>query len=559
MVSFLIIALIIGITGIIAVMQISRINSNSREMYTSRLVSMNYLTGVENDYWRMRSDMLTLLYDRNSDRNETLQEINELQKIDESNLKKCSSIPMDAKEKKIFLAFEANSKKYSQLISDVLNLFNNNKYSEAISELNNADTIRDQMKEEISSMVSSNSAAAKTTYNQNNSIYINSRTLMLVFIFVGLALSAVLGIILDGDIAKPVSMTAQYLLAIAGKDFTHKADENKLKRKDEIGQLYTAASMVQTGLSEIIKEIVHSSKSLKKSCEELFATVKDMTQKVENIDKSTKGISDSSQEINASTEEITASIEEIDSNVNEISEKAALAEDNADRVKETALAVKESSSRQGKEIALLYDEKEKLIIKAIEDGKVVEQIKGMADIISDIAEQTNLLALNAAIEAARAGEHGKGFAVVADEVRTLAEQSSDAVSGIKSTIEKVQEAFSNLSGSSNSILDFIQEKVKPQLSSFADAGSSFYSDAEKINNMSQSFAAMSEELDATINQVSETIQSMAAVTQKSTENINEIAGSLNKTTQGMEQIAATVQDQVHISEKLSAIIDQFKI
>lgn len=73
MVSFLIIALIIGITGIIAVMQISRINSNSREMYTNRLVSMNYLTGVENDYWRMRSDMLTLLYDRNSDRNETLQ------------------------------------------------------------------------------------------------------------------------------------------------------------------------------------------------------------------------------------------------------------------------------------------------------------------------------------------------------------------------------------------------------------------------------------------------------------------------------------------------------
>lgn len=148
---------------------------------------------------------------------------------------------------------------------------------------------------------------------------------------------------------------------------------------------------------------------------------------------------------------------------------------------------------------------------------------------------------------------------MADEVRTLAEQSSDAVSGIKSTIEKVQEAFSNLSGSSNSILDFIQEKVKPQLSSFADAGGSFYSDAEKINTMSQSFAAMSEELDATINQVNETIQSMAAVTQKSTENINEIAGSLNKTTQGMEQITATVQDQVHISEKLSAIIDQFKI
>lgn len=75
----------------------------------------------------------------------------------------------------------------------------------------------------------------------------------------------------------------------------------------------------------------------------------------------------------------------------------------------------------------LYKEKRETIIKAIEEGKIVNKIKDMAAAIESIADQTNLLALNAAIEAARAGENGKGFAVVADEVRKLAEQSKTEV------------------------------------------------------------------------------------------------------------------------------------
>lgn len=187
---------------------------------------------------------------------------------------------------------------------------------------------------------------------------------------------------------------------------------------------------------------------------------------------------------------------------------------------------------------------------SMDDGKVVENIKVMADTIASIAEQTNLLALNEAIEAARAGEQGKGFAVVAEEVRKLAGQSSEAVTGIQDTIVKVHDAFENLSGNGNDVLRFINENVDPQFEQFGNAGKQYYNDSDFVSTMSEEIASMSEELNATIGQVSEAIQGMSATTQNSSEHAGTIKASIDETTKAIEQVAATAQNQAELAQIL---------
>ena len=227
----------------------------------------------------------------------------------------------------------------------------------------------------------------------------------------------------------------------------------------------------------------------------------------------------------------------------ELSSKAMEGSSNAAKIKDKAKDVMVEANNALEESKSIYGEKEKKILKAIEDGKVVDEIKIMADGIASIASQTNLLALNAAIEAAKAGEQGKGFSVVADEVRKLAEQSSETVKTIQSTIVKVQNAFENLSGNSNDLLEFIIENITPVLEQYAEAGKQYGKDGEFISAMSEEIASMSEEVGASINEVSTAAQTLAQNSQLSAENTGNIQISIEETSKAMSQVSQTSQMQ----------------
>ena len=302
-----------------------------------------------------------------------------------------------------------------------------------------------------------------------------------------------------------------------------------------------------------------NSQDMSASSEELSATVEEFSSMTQTIERSIKNISIGIHETGAVSEEITASVEEVYTSINTLTEKAMNGSDNANLAKERTNNMQKKAISSIEEIENLFLEKEQHILDAINEGKIVDNIKIMADAIASIAEQTNLLALNASIEAARAGEHGKGFAVVADEVRKLAEQSTQTVESIKDTIIKVQNAFKNLSDNSNEVLIFMKEKVNPKFNDMVEIGKENYKDAEFVSTLSDEIAAMSEQITATMEQVSNAVQSMSGTAQSSSEATDDIVNNMAETSKGIEEIAFTAQNQALLAEKLNEMVQNFKL
>ncbi|MEA4826855.1 MAG: methyl-accepting chemotaxis protein, partial [Clostridium sp.] len=167
--------------------------------------------------------------------------------------------------------------------------------------------------------------------------------------------------------------------------------------------------------------------------------------------------------------------------------------------------------------------------------------------------------LNAAIEAARAGEHGKGFAVVADEVRKLAEESSSTASSIQNVINQVKVAFENMSTNTLDILEFIENKVKPDYQLLVETGVQYEKDALFVSNMSEEIATASKLMSDSIENVSNAIQNVSATAEEAAASSEEILGSILDTSSDIEIIAKSVQEQVGLAQKLNNMVRRFKV
>lgn len=392
-------------------------------------------------------------------------------------------------------------------------------------------------------------------HQSNNLIKIIS-----IFIVLGIILAGGAALYLGNVISKPLIRITHIIKKSSQFDLTGEEDEKYLcKYKDEIGQLAEAFMTMKKQFVILIKEILKNSESMSFMSKELGDATEELSLKAEKIDKSIAKISVEIEETSAASEEISASMEEVDSSVNVLSSRAMDSSNNANKSEQRAINIKDEGKKALKSTKSLYIEKRDKSLKAIENGRVVENIKIMAETISDISEQTNLLALNAAIEAARAGEYGKGFAVVAEEIRKLAEQSSEAVANIQQTVDKVEAAFKNLSDNGKDVLNFIYERVYPQLERMEGIGDEYYKDSQFVSKMSEEIASMAEELTATVNQVSEAVQNSASNAQRSAENTETIKVNVDETTKAVKKVAAASERQEKLSNELEEMVKKFKI
>lgn len=416
-------------------------------------------------------------------------------------------------------------------------------------------------------------AATKITYNTidpNWGWVISAGTYMEAFnkgsnsilmtIIITLAVSTLVGIVViilfSRHLGNPIQLIAQNLKKIADQDLSVK--NIKIKNKDELGDLANGLNTMTSNLKEVLHSVSNSAQQVAATSEELTASSEQTSRASEEITESIQQISSGQesqlfgmQEAKNSVSQISSSITEITTNIKELNELSIETSKVSDSGNEVILQTVEQMNQINDQSTATTEAMLVLERKSQEIGEIINVITG-------IAEQTNLLALNAAIEAARAGEHGKGFAVVADEVRKLAEESGNAAKNISSLISEIQDNTKHTVKTANEGKLAIESGMKY----VSNAGKTFEKISDDINLINNKLSFISGEIQE-INSNTEVlvteVNKTKDVTERSTDYTQNVVAAAEQQYASMVEMTAASRALAEMSEKLQDVVSDFKL
>lgn len=523
----LIIALLIGV-GTLSLLSMKEMRTNSEEVETNMLPAILSLGEVNLNLMRVRIFTLRLLLAKDdAARQEAVTRLIEVKQAVAQHTIDYKKTIASPEEQQLYDTFATSQQKYYQAQQQMTELVQQGKAEEAESMLPDVNLLTDTMTKNLVAIVRFNEEAAGNVLKASVDSYNSNFWLVISIITLASVLALVVAKVLSSSINNPLQDALKTAETVASGDLTQ---HTPIKGDDELTRLARALQTMQSNLREAIMQIGSSSSQLASAAEELNVVT-------EESSKALQLQNDEVQQAAAAITEMSAAVDEVATTALQSSEASA----------ESAKLAAEGKVKVGETTAVILEMNQDMTQSSGVIDKLAAQVASIGqvlDVIRAVAEQTNLLALNAAIEAARAGEAGRGFAVVADEVRSLAHRTQVSTGEIEAMVRDVQ-------SSANAAVS----SIKNTGTKATEAQSAVQATAEVLDRIATRILAISDSNHI----VASAAEQQSKVAREIDRNIITISDLSTQTAAGANQTSASSHELTRLAVDLNGLVARFKV
>lgn len=408
---------------------------------------------------------------------------------------------------------------------------------------------------DLTNLTPDNVLQGKLLFQEASANYDMTIKIFAAIILLGLMIGVGAAMVIAKNIAEPLQKSVHNLEAVANGDLTQDVPVEMTHRNDEVGDMVRALQKMQESLHDVLQNVSNEAENSIEMVNEVQALVGELNDSAQDMSAVTEEMAAGMEETAASTVNMQELSDKIREQVRESASEAHKSEDYTDEISARANSLKRTMEQSSNEAQRIYSNTKSSLEEAIESVKVVDNITTLTQAITNIAEQTNLLALNAAIEAARAGEHGRGFAVVADEVRKLAEQSHETAEKIQELTGKVTSSVQNLSNGAFGLLEFMDENVNKDYEMINKMAIQYRDDASHLREFAVKSNTASKSLTESIEVMNNAMEEIARATHEGAvgnttvaEKVTDVAAKANDI---LEKMNVSQQGADNLKQQLS--------